>query len=205
VCWLQVFAASQWYICTATNTWSQQTGSGGGSTATKLVDGGSNDALTVTQGTGTIVNNILVKNAPTTTGAEVQKAGSDTNIDMILRPKGTGTVIIPTTNMVVNANTPALLAIGGNTATGNSFGVAFNINLPAGGTSAEYIRFNQNGTWKASIQAGTFYGGSLCAGATTSGSSCTAEINNSQQAKVGMIGGFAVSSTTATNGATDVQ
>ncbi len=98
-------------------------------------------------------------------------------------------MIIPTTNMVVNANTPALLAIGGNTATGNTFGVAININLPSGGTNAEYLRMNANGVWKASLALGNaYYSGSICAGATNSGGNCQVQMNDSGGASVGVRG-----------------
>ena len=58
-----------WYFCTAVNTWSQQVAGGSGGAATSLVDGAANNALTVTQGSGTIVNYLTVANAPTAISA----------------------------------------------------------------------------------------------------------------------------------------
>lgn len=201
-------AGQNWYFCTATNTWSQQIAGGGGAamSATSLVDGAANNAITVTQGSGTIVNYLSVANAATATSPQLQSAGADTNINLTLAPKGTGTVIIPTTNMVTSGSSaPALFALGGNT-TGNSFGVMMAMNLPSTGGNAEYLRMSNNGTWQASLQGGSLWlGSSLSTGSPSSGSVGGAYLNNTGQHIARNAGMFAITSgSTASTGTIDI-
>jgi hypothetical protein len=195
-----------WYFCTAANTWSQQVAGGSGGAATVLVDGAANNAFTVTQGSGTIVNYLTAANAPTGTAPQLQSNGSDTNINLTLAAKGTGTVLVPATNMVTSgASAPALLALGGNT-TGNSFGVMMAMNLPSGASNAEYLRMSNNATWQASLQGGgAWLNSGISTGSTASGSIGAAYINNTGQHIARNVGMFAITSgTTAATGSIDV-
>jgi hypothetical protein len=195
-----------WYFCTAANTWSQQVAGGSGGAATSLVDGAANNALTVSQGSGTIVNYLTVANAPTATSPQLQSSGGDTNINLTLAPKGTGTVVIPSTNMATSGSSaPPLLALGGST-TGNSFGVMMTMNLPSGGGSAEYLRMSNNGAWQASLQGGSLWlNSALSTGSSSSGSIGGAYINNTGQHVARNVGMFAITSgTAASTGSIDV-
>ncbi len=171
-----------WYFCTAANTWSQQASGGSGGAATSLVDGAANNALTVTQGTGTITNFLNVTDAPTLTNPQLTAAGSDTNINLQLTPKGSGSVYIPGTGMTTGANAPALLDIGasGNSG-GSSFGVMEVLNLPSAFNIAEHLRWASNGTWQGSITPSGIYmngNASLNISASNSGSTGRAVISN---------------------------
>lgn len=195
-----------WYFCTAVNTWSQQVAGGGSGAATSLVDGAANNALTVTQGSGTIVNYLTVANAPTATSPQLQSSGSDTNVNLTLAPKGTGAVIIPNTNMVTSGSSaPPLLALGGST-TGNSYGVMMTMNLPSSGGNAEYLRMSNNGTWQGSLQGGNLWLlNGISMGSTASGSIGAAYINNTGQHVARNLGMFAITSgTSASTSSIDV-
>jgi len=195
-----------WYFCTAVNTWSQQVAGGSGGAGTSLVDGAANNALTVAQGSGTIVNYLTVANAPTATSPQLQSNGSDTNVNLTLAPKGAGTVVVPNTNMVISgASAPPLLALGGST-TGNSFGVMMTMNLPSGGGNAEYLRMSNNGAWQASLQGGNLWLNSgVSTGSSSSGSIGGAYINNTGQHVARNVGMFAITSgTSASTASIDV-
>lgn len=56
-----------------------------------IFDAGGNESIVVTT-TGSAVNHITVANAATGSGPSITAAGDDTNIDLILNPKGTGRV-----------------------------------------------------------------------------------------------------------------
>jgi hypothetical protein len=195
-----------WYFCTAINTWSQQVAGGSGGAAAALVDGAANNALTVTQGSGTIVNYLTVANAPTGTSPQLQSNGGDANINLTLAPKGTGTVVVPSTNLVTSgASAPALLALGGNT-TGNTFGVMMAMNLPSGASNAEYLRMSNNAAWQASLQGGgAWLSSGISTGSTSSGTVGAAYINNAGQHIARNLGMYAITSgTTASTSSIDV-
>jgi hypothetical protein len=97
------------------------------------------------------------------------------------------------------------MALGGST-TGNSFGVMMTMNLPSGGSAAEYLRMSNNGTWQASLQGGNLWLlNGISTGSTASGSVGGGYINNTGQHVARNAGMFAITSgTTASVGSIDV-
>lgn len=63
-------------------------------TDTALAVDTSGNEFIKTSKTTSAVNEITVKNAATGTGPEIQATGGDTNIDLVLQPKGTGAAVV---------------------------------------------------------------------------------------------------------------
>jgi hypothetical protein len=57
--------------------------------------------------TASAVNYLSIKNAATGSGAEIESKGSDTNIDLILTPKGSGKVKSGSSELIINPMTTA--------------------------------------------------------------------------------------------------
>jgi hypothetical protein len=176
-----------WYFCTATNTWTQQSTSGGSGPATSLVDGGGNTAMAVIQGTGTIVNDLTVQDAPTTVNPQLAATGTDTNINLQLTPKGSGYVYVPATGITTGANSPPLVQVGASGNSGGSiYGVMEVLNAPsATGANTEALRIANNGAWSGSLLAtGSLWlgnSGELDIGGSASGNTGRARINNTAE------------------------
>ena len=189
-------AGQNWYLCTATNTWTQQTGGGAATSALKLVDSGANDAVLVTADSGTIVDQVTVQNSNTSNHlVKLSATGSDSNISMELSPKGSGTVIVPVAGMTSGASAPAAFSVG-TCATGNNFGVAACITPLSTTGSAEILRLGKpDGTWAGSNFAGTWYvSGKVETGSTGSGNAGTATMDSAGIFSVRSVGYFAASS-----------
>jgi hypothetical protein len=86
------------YRC-ANGVWSILTSGSGSSTPTQLVDTSGYATVVTANGTGTIVNQVTVRNAAASAAPQIQATGTDTNIDLRLLPKGTGQLALGTASL----------------------------------------------------------------------------------------------------------
>lgn len=93
----------------------------GGASASLNVQGnlGIGNSTGVTNGAASLVNGVLISPAATAATPSIAAAGSDTNINLRLAPKGTGAVIITLAGVPIYANNAA--ASGGGLAQGSIY------------------------------------------------------------------------------------
>lgn len=101
---------------------------------TQLLDANGN-VLLGGGSTASAVNSVTVRNRGTGVNPGLEAGGSDTNIGLLLSPKGTGAIQI----WVTSGNTPILAAQGAD--------ASHNLNLTAKGSGVVQAGGNQVGTW----------------------------------------------------------
>lgn len=77
---------------------------------TSILDSNGHNIFIVSAGAGDIVNEITVSNSITNVSPKLQASGTDSNINLILAPKGAGYVNLQNTNMRVCSYSHAVLA-----------------------------------------------------------------------------------------------
>jgi hypothetical protein len=93
---------------------------------TGITDDAGNETLYFGK-TASAVNYLSIKNAATGSGAAIESKGADTNIDLILTPKGTGKVKSGSTELIANPmTTSGDLIVGGTSGAPGRLGVGTN-------------------------------------------------------------------------------